>query len=74
MELSEVVSFFTTFANDVPGFCDQVLSPTGLPLVIVNMKYISTQVDDDNGEIHNRLCWVVFNISVPVMHSFAHST
>jgi hypothetical protein len=63
MELSEAVSFFATFANDVPKFREHVLSPTGLPLLINNTRHISTQVYSENALICNRLCWALVNIS-----------
>jgi hypothetical protein len=56
VEQAVAVKFFAIFADNVPVFRNQVLSPTGLPLLIQNIKNLSTEIDKYDIWTSERLC------------------
>jgi hypothetical protein len=62
-ELSEAINFFVNLANDVPAYRDHVLSPTGLTLLINNLKKMVHLVNEDGDEERNRICYTLQIVS-----------
>ena len=62
-ELSEAINFFVNLANEIPAYRDHVLSPTGLTLLINNLKKMVHLVDEDGDEERNRMCYTMRIVS-----------